>query len=81
MGVASFSGFAALIIRAIEKIQSGEGLATYRTVWLVEFNYVGVLVLFFAILVALCIGGVMRYREYREWRNLEKKYGVKDENT
>ncbi len=81
MGVASFSGLAVLVIRAIEKIQSGEGLATYRTVWLVELNHVGVLVLFGAILVALCIGGVMRYREHREWRDLEKKYGNKLENT
>jgi hypothetical protein len=81
MGLASFSGLAALILRAIEKVRSGEGLATYRTVWLVEFNYVGVLVLFAAIFVALCIGGVMRYLEYREWRDLETKYRGKHENT
>ena len=81
MAVASFSGLAALITRAIEKVRSGEGLATYRTVWLVEFNYVGVLVLFGAIFIALCIGGALRYREYREWRDLEAKYGGKHENT
>lgn len=81
MGVASFSGLAALITLAIEKVQSGQGLATYRTVWLVEFNYVGVLILFGATVVALCIGGVMRYLEYREWRDLETKYGSKHENT
>ncbi len=81
MGVASFSGLAALIIRAIEKIKSGVGLTTYRTVWLVEFNHIDVLVLFGAILVASCIGGVMRCREYRDWRGLEKKYGNKHENT
>lgn len=74
MGVTSFGGIAVLIMRALEKIQSGESLATYRTTWLVEFNYVGVLVLFGAILVALCVGGVMRFCENREWRNLEKKY-------
>jgi len=73
-GIASFSSIAALIIRAIEKVQSGEGLATYRTFWLVEFNYVGVLILFGAILVA-------RYREYREWRHLEEKYSDIRENT
>jgi hypothetical protein len=81
MGLASFSGLAALIMRAIEKVRAGEGLATYRTFWLVEFNYIGVLVLLGAILVALCVGGVLRYLEYREWRNLEKKYGAKHENN
>lgn len=44
MGVVSSGGLVALILRAIEKIRSGAGLATYRTAWLVEFNYVGVLV-------------------------------------
>jgi hypothetical protein len=81
MGVASFGALAALLMRAVEKIRSGEGLAVYRTFWLVEFNYIGVLILFGAILVALCIGGVMRYREYRDWRGLEEKYGNKHENT
>jgi hypothetical protein len=46
MGVAAFSGLGALITLAIQKVSSGHGLDTYRTVWLVEFNYVGLLVMF-----------------------------------
>ena len=43
-GLAGVAGLSRLISVAIDKVMSGHGLDTYRTVWLVEFNYVGVLV-------------------------------------
>jgi hypothetical protein len=81
MGIASFGGLAAMISMAIEKIHSGKGLDTYRTTWLVEFNYIGMLVLFGAIVVALTIGGYLRFREYRQWRDLERKYSADKDHT
>lgn len=81
MGIAAFSGLGALITHAIQKVSSGHGLDTYRTVWLVEFNYVSLLVLFGAFVVVFLIGGVLRLYEYFQWRALEKKYGVRNDNT
>ncbi len=81
MGVAAFSGLGALITLAIQKVSSGHGLDTYRTVWLVEFNYVGLLVMFGAVLVVLLIGGGFKLYEYFQYRALEKKYGIRDDNT
>lgn len=57
MGVASHGGLAAMLAIALEKIRSGEGLDTYLTTWLVEFNYIGMLILFVAVLAAPVIGG------------------------
>jgi hypothetical protein len=73
--VASFAGLAHLITLAIDKVRSGQGLETYRTFWLVEFNYVGVLVLFGAIILALIVGTGLQIRERWLIRDLEKKYG------
>jgi hypothetical protein len=81
MGIASFGGLAAMITIAIDKIGSGKGLDTYHTTWLVEFNYVGMLVLFGAIVVALLIGGYFRFREYREWCEFERKYSNGKDHT
>ncbi|WP_420475331.1 hypothetical protein [Noviherbaspirillum sp. ST9] len=81
MGIASFGGLAAMIAIAVDKIRSGKGLDTYRTTWLVEFNYVGILVLFGAIIVALLIGGYLRLREHKEWRELDRKYGNGKDHT
>jgi hypothetical protein len=66
---------------AIDKVASGNGLETYRTVWLVEFNYVGVLVLFAAVVLALLVGGGMWLHDWWQWRSLEKKYGARRGNT
>jgi len=40
----------------------------------VEFNYIGVLVLFGCIPVALVVGALWRLREYLQWRDLGRKY-------
>ncbi|PFH09958.1 hypothetical protein BCF11_2363 [Collimonas sp. PA-H2] len=76
MGMASLGGLAAMIAIGIAKVGSGEGLVTYRTAWLVEFNYVGMLILFCAIAVAFIIAGLLRFVEYKKSRDFEEKYGI-----
>jgi hypothetical protein len=76
MGIASFDGLAAMIAIGIDKVRSGKGLDTYRTLWLVEFNYIGMLILLGAIAVAFVIAGLLRFVEYKKSRNFERKYGI-----
>ena len=49
MGLAGLAGVARILSVAVDKVTSGRGLETYRTVWLVEFNYISILVLFGAL--------------------------------
>ena len=77
-GVAAITGLSQIISVALDKVASGRGFETYRTVWLVEFSYVGVLILFAAILVALVLAGGMRLHEWWQVRDLERKYGRRD---
>jgi len=76
MGIASFGGLAAMIAIGIDKVRSGKGLDTYRTLWLVEFNYIGMLILLGAIAVAFVIAGLLRFVEYKKSRDFERKYGI-----
>jgi hypothetical protein len=77
-GVASFFGLGYMLYTAVQMVRSGRGLETYHTFWLVEFNWIGFLVLFALIPVALLVGLLFRFQERREWRSLEKKYGGRD---
>jgi hypothetical protein len=79
----SFALLGDLIIRAFKKVVEGEGLDSYRTFWEMEFNYIGVLVLFGCIPVALVVGALWRLREYLQWRDLERRYrgGKRDKLT
>lgn len=70
-----------MITKAVDMVRSGRGLETYRTFWLVEFNWFGFLILLAAIAVALVIALVLRYREHLLWRSLEKKYGSRKNNA
>jgi TctA family transporter len=72
--IASVLGLLRLLTIAIGKVLSGQGLETYRTVWLVEFNYVALLVLFAALVVAWMVSMVVWWREERQWRDFERKY-------
>jgi hypothetical protein len=80
-GVASFVALSHLISDAIDKVTSGRGLETYRTFWLVEFNYVGLLIMFGCLVIALFAAGGMWAYEWWQWRDLERKYGGKRRNT
>jgi hypothetical protein len=68
-------GLAWMVTTAIQKVLSGKGLETYRTFWLVEFNWVGFLALLLALVVALVISLFFLWREERQWKDLERKYG------
>jgi hypothetical protein len=63
---------------AIDKVRDGKGFETYRTYWLVEFSYAGVLVLFAALVVALIVAVALWWREQRLWRDFERKYGARE---
>ena len=80
-GLASVFGLLGLLTVAISKVRDGRGLETYRTLWLVEFSYVGVLVLFAALIVALFVAVALWWREERQWRDLERKYGARQPNA
>jgi O-antigen/teichoic acid export membrane protein len=72
--LAGFAGIARMVELAISKVASGRGLETYRTVWLVEFNYIGFLVTLVGVVVALLIAAGFWLRDWLQWRKLEKKY-------
>jgi len=78
---AGFAGTARLLSVAIDKVMTGHGLDTYHTFWLVEFNYIGVLVLFGAAFAALLVGGGLWVHDWWQWRTLERKYGGDKGNT
>lgn len=80
-GLAAIAGLSRLISVAIDKVASGQGLETYRTVWLVEFNYVGVLVLFGVVVLALVVAGAMRLYDWWQWHSLARKYGNRKGNS
>lgn len=77
-GIAALSGLGYMLTTAIEMVRSGRGLETYRTFWLVEFNWLSFLVLVAGTVLALLVAGLMRFREFLLWRSLEKKYGDTD---
>jgi hypothetical protein len=72
MSMISLSGF---VWTAFQKVMAGNGLDTYRTFRLVEFNYVSVLVLFGVLALALFVAGGLWLWEWWEIRSLERKYG------
>ena len=67
-----------MLLKAVHMVSTGRGLETYRTFWLVEFNWVGFLVLCGAIAVALGVALLLRLRDHLQWRALEKKYGPRE---
>jgi hypothetical protein len=74
MGIASFVGLVAMVVTGLEKVHTGHGLNTFRTTWLVEFNWVGFLVLVASIVIALVGAAVLRYLEWREVRQLQDRH-------
>lgn len=78
--LSSVAGLARLIADAIDKVASGQGAQTYRTFWLVEFSYVGLIVLVGVVIVALIVGTIDEVRERWQIRDLEKKYGTREDD-
>lgn len=77
--LAAFVGLAGLILRALAMVRDGRGAETYRTFWLVEFNWIGMLVLVGAAVVAFLIAVAIHWREEQQWRALERKYNRRDD--
>ena len=73
-GLVSLVALIGMSLVAWEKVQTGRGWESYRTHWLVEFNWVGFLVLLAGIGLALSVGLLFRLREWRELKELERKY-------
>src|SRR5512139_3355389 len=80
--VGSVFALAYMVQRAVQMVREGHGLDTYRTFWLVEFNWVGFFVFVVCALLALLVGffgqWAQRRRERSEWRELDEKYGGRD---
>ena len=74
VGISSLLSLLALTVRAIEKVKTGKGLDTFRTMWLVEGNYIGFLIFLAALALVCLFAAFMKFREHREWRELEKRY-------
>lgn len=77
-GIGSFVALVGMIVTGLEKVRTGHGLDTYRTVWLVEFNWVGFLVLMAALGVAIVGALWLHYLEWREIKKLQARYGLKE---
>jgi hypothetical protein len=73
-GLGSVAVLYQLVSVAVEKLRAGKGFETYRTVWLVEFSYVGVLILFAAVLLAAAVSAYFWWREEQLWRDFARKY-------
>ena len=79
--IAAVLGLASMVLMAALMVRSGRGLESYRTAWLVEYNWVGFLVFMVALVLALVVGLALRRRERHEWRELERKYGGYDDHA
>ncbi|HEU4372895.1 MAG TPA: hypothetical protein VFS02_05360 [Telluria sp.] len=77
-GIASIFGFAAMVFIAVTRVQSGRGMETYHTFWLVEDSWIGFLTFVACAVVALIFGAAFRFRDYLRWRKFEKRF--KDES-
>ena len=78
-GVVAIPGLIGLVLKALAMVRDGRGIETYRTAWLVEFSWIGLLVFIVAAVVALIVGFVLSWREGRQWRALERKYGTRND--
>ncbi|EHR70788.1 hypothetical protein BurJ1DRAFT_1941 [Burkholderiales bacterium JOSHI_001] len=73
--LASIFALGYMVTVAIRAVRQGDGLATFRSQWLVEDNWIGFLTFVAATVLALAIGLIWRLRERREWKELEDRYG------
>ena len=78
LGIASGVALARLILRALDKTSSGAGLETYRTVWGIEFNHIGLLVSFGFVFIVALVGVGYRAHEWWQLKHLKNKYGNKN---
>ena len=73
-GLGSFAALVTMVVTGIQKVRLGRGLDTFRTAWLVEFNWIAFLVFMAVLVAALGVGAWLRYREWRELEQLRARY-------
>jgi hypothetical protein len=79
-GIVSILGLAAMILIAVTMVQSGRGMETFRSVWLLEDNWIGFLVFVGCAIAALVLGAAFRLRDYLEQRSVEKQFEDRSKN-
>jgi hypothetical protein len=70
-----------MVYTAIQMVSAGKGLETYRTHWLVNFNWYGFLAFMLLLFLAIATGLYFRWREHMEWKSLAKKYSPRKPHT
>ena len=73
-GIAWVLGMAAMILIAVTMVQNGRGMETYRSVWLVEDNWIGFLVFIGCAIATLIVAATFRLRDHLEQRSFEKTF-------
>ena len=79
-GIGSIFGLATMIYLAVAAVQSGRGMETYHSAWLVEDNWIGFLVFVGCAIVALVLAAAFRFRDYLQQRSFERKFKDRSEN-
>jgi hypothetical protein len=70
---ASICGLANIVFEAVQKIRDGKGLETYRTTWLVEFSWIGILFSLGSTVLVVGVAAIYAWwRNRRDWQELEK---------
>ena len=60
-GITSASALFAMLIIAIEKVESGHGMENYRTMWMVEDSWIGFLTFIGVAAISVGVIGVVSY--------------------
>ena len=61
MGITSTGALFAMLIMAVEKVESGLGMDSYRSIWMVEDNWIGFLIFIGVAAISLLVIGVVSY--------------------
>lgn len=69
-------GFAAFVLRVVDKVRTGHGLDYYFTGWGVQFNYIGVLILLILAPIAMLVGWGIRWWQLRDERDFRKRFNL-----
>lgn len=73
MGISSFFAVGYMLCKALYMLGLGRGLETYRTAWLVQYDWIGFLALIGATVVALLAAFASHLYKHMKWRKLERK--------
>jgi hypothetical protein len=67
-GAASFAALVAMIGNGLERVHTGRPPGTFRSVWLVEVNWIAFAICITVLVLALMAGLWLRYRQWRQVR-------------